>query len=492
MLTTQLELNLSFHSSLYDLVIPDDHLLRKIKELVDFTFVLDELKSKYCLDNGRRAVDPIQMFKYLLLKHLYSLSDASVVERARYDLSFKYFLDLNPESEVIDSSSLTKFRKLRLKDVELLDILIAKSVNIAINQGVLKSNSLIVDSTHSNARYHKSTVKEMLMKQAKKLTESVSSVKEDIQLPQEPKRNANTEEAKGYCKKLITFLQKEALTELPDIKEKAELLEEMINDNEDCYDHSTDTDARIGYKSPNQSFYGFKTHLAMNEDRIITAATVTPGNAFDGEELPELVRKSQEAGVIVDEVIGDIAYSTTDNLKELSSANINLISKLNPSITNGSRSGDDFIFNKDANMIQCPAGHLAFRVYLNKRIKEKKNPQMVYSFDVAKCQVCPKREGCYKPGSKTKRYCVTLKSKHHKVQEEFESTDYFKERIRLRYMIESKNSELKNQHGYNYNETKGLGGMTIQGAVSIFAVNLKRIVKLTGGVCPKAVGKAID
>ena len=44
----------------------------------------------------------------------------------KYDMSFKYFLGMAPEDEVIDPSSLTKFRRLRLKDVGLLDMLIGE------------------------------------------------------------------------------------------------------------------------------------------------------------------------------------------------------------------------------------------------------------------------------------------------------------------------------------------------------------------------------
>ena len=45
--------------------------LRQIKELVNFSFIYDELLANYCLDNGRNAVPPIRMFKYLLLKSIY-------------------------------------------------------------------------------------------------------------------------------------------------------------------------------------------------------------------------------------------------------------------------------------------------------------------------------------------------------------------------------------------------------------------------------------
>ena len=91
MIEQQQKLMLSPYMEIYELVIPKDNLLRQIKELVDFNFIYDELKNKYCLDNGRNAKNPILLFKYLLLKYLYNLSDNGVVERSRYDMSFKYF-----------------------------------------------------------------------------------------------------------------------------------------------------------------------------------------------------------------------------------------------------------------------------------------------------------------------------------------------------------------------------------------------------------------
>ena len=68
MLLQQQKIQLSAYSDLYDLIIPKDNLLRKINELIDFTFIYDELVNKYSLNNGRKAESLIRMFKYLLLK----------------------------------------------------------------------------------------------------------------------------------------------------------------------------------------------------------------------------------------------------------------------------------------------------------------------------------------------------------------------------------------------------------------------------------------
>lgn len=89
------------------------------------------------------------MFKYLLLKSIFDLSDVDIVERSKYDMSFKYFLDMAPEEGVIDPSSLTKFRKLRLKDVDLLDLLINKTVEIAIEK---KSSKVTPSSSMLHTR----------------------------------------------------------------------------------------------------------------------------------------------------------------------------------------------------------------------------------------------------------------------------------------------------------------------------------------------------
>ena len=88
------------------------------------------------------------------------------------------------------------------------------------------------------------------------------------------------------------------------------------------------------------------------------------------------------------------------------------------------------------------------------------------------------REGCYKDGAKNKTYNVTIKSLEHDEQASFQETEEFKQLAKNRYKIEAKNSELKNPHGYKTARSAGLFGMEIQGATTIFAVNLKRILTL--------------
>lgn len=483
MLEMQQKLVLSSYTELYDLIIPKDNLLRQIKELVDFSFIHDELVDKYCLDNGRNAIPPVRMFKYLLLKAIYDLSDTDVVERSKYDMSFKFFLDMTPEETVINPSSLTKFRKLRLKDMNLLDMLISKTVEIAVEKGIIKSNAIIVDATHTKSRYNSKTPQQALQEQSKKLRRAVYEINEDMK-ESFPEKNTETslEKEIDYCKRLIEIIKKdESICAYPKVSEKLNLLQETIDDDLEHLKTSLDEDARTGHKTADTSFFGYKTHMAMSEERIITAATITSGEKPDGKELSLLVQKSRAAGMDVKTVIGDKAYSGKDNIEDAQNNDYELIARLNSIVTQGNRTKEEeFIFNKDAGMYQCKAGHLAIRKYLDKRKNEKKNknPRMVYFFDVEKCKCCPYREGCYKEGSIKKSYSETLICDAHSEQAKFQETEYFKEKAKERYKIEAKNSELKYRHGYDIASSSGLIGMKMQGAITIFAVNLKRIIKL--------------
>ncbi len=481
MLDRQLSMNFSQFEGLYDMVVPKDHLLRKINDLVDFSFVYEELESKYCHTNGRNAIHPIRMFKYLLLKTIYKISDVDLVERTQVDMSFKYFLEMAPEEEVIDPSLLAYFRRKRLDDDDLMDLLIQKSVEIAIEKDVIQSKSVILDATHTRSRYNQTSPEEVLRNRSKSVRKLIYTEDEDMKHKFPGKPTEDTLDAElDYSQRLVEVIEKEpALVSLPKIKEPLNLLKETIEDDQLELRESEDPDARLGHKSADSSFFGYKTHLALSQERIITAATVTTGEKTDGKHLQTLVGKSQEAGMEVEEIIGDAAYSEKGNIAYARENDMSLVSKLNPSVSHGYRKKEDeFEFNKDAGMYVCPAGHMAVRKARQGKKGDATNQVDSYYFDVEKCKRCPLQEGCYKPGAKTKSYSVSIKSEEHQNQLAFQNSEHFKERAKERYKIEAKNSELKHRHGYEIASSSGLRGMRIQGALAIFTVNLKRIMKL--------------
>lgn len=360
-------------------------------------------------------------------------------------------------------------------------MLINKTVEIAVENGIIKSTSIIVDATHTKAGYNQKSPKEILMDRSKLLRKAVYQIDESMKnkFPNKATSDLLKDEL-DYCQKLIKVIEsEETIREYPKVKEKLNFLKETVEDDIEHLQISKDQDAKVGHKTADSSFFGYKTHLAMSEERIITAATITTGEKNDEKQLETLIEKSIEAGMNVETVIGDAAYSEKGNIAHAQKNNIKLVAKLNSAITHGKRKKeDDFEFNKDAGMYVCKAGHMAIRKARTGKKNIGTNQVIKYYFDVEKCKHCPFREGCYTEGAKSKTYAVSIKSSEHTEQAKFQESDYFKEKSKERYKIEAKNSELKHRHGYDVASSSGLIGMEMQGALAIFTVNIKRILKL--------------
>jgi len=477
------QLKLSEYDRLYDIVIPQDNILRKIKDNIDFSFVNPMLKKSYCEHFGRPAKEPEMMFKLCFLKKMYDISDERLIENANMHMAYKFFLDLSPEDAVVDSSLLTKFRKTRITE-DILEEMLRETVKQAIEKGLIKSRMIIVDATHSKASAKHETPTQILRRLTKELRKELYHTQFEVseRFPDKPTETADLNDEIKYSKNLIEAIKRDVLEHGTKKAQKALARVKELIDNDKIREiqSAVDEDAKLGHKSEHNCFFGYKTHIAMTEERIITGLEVTTGEAPDGVYLKALVEQSEKNGVVIDEVAGDAAYSSKDNLDYTKTKKIKLISKLNPTISNGTGvAAKGFVYNKDADMYQCPAGHLAVRKSKSSRAKVDKNNIVIFYFDINKCKSCPMRDGCYKDGAKNKTYSITILSDTHKEQSGFQETDYFKERSKQRYMIEGKNAELKQSHGLGEADSVGVFAMRIQSHFTAFAANLKRIVKLS-------------
>src|SRR5215467_495343 len=53
--------------------VPEDHLLRRIAEVIDFTFVR-RLTARFYSHTGQPGIDPVVLFKMALLGYLYGIT----------------------------------------------------------------------------------------------------------------------------------------------------------------------------------------------------------------------------------------------------------------------------------------------------------------------------------------------------------------------------------------------------------------------------------
>ena len=176
-----------------------------------------------------------------------------------------------------------------------------------------------MNSIHTNASVRAKSPTQILRDMSKRLRKEIykNAFELSEKFSEKPSLEARLEEEIAYTKELLKALEEgiaacgnRKIQEL--YKEMEDLLEdEKIRDIRS----QDDQDARFGHKTPTSTFYGYKNHLSVTEERLTAGISVTHGGAPDGQELPGLIEKTQGNGVEVTEVIEDMEYASEDDLE---------------------------------------------------------------------------------------------------------------------------------------------------------------------------------
>ena len=148
--------------------VPADHLLRKIDSAVDFNHIYDIVEDLYCADNGRPSIDPVVIFKMVLIQHLYGLpSLRRTVEEIKMNVAYRWFLGYLMNEQIPHFSTVSYNFKHRYteKTIEEIFYWILSEIETA---GYLSPEAVFVDGTHIKANANlKKAVKKAVPQAAK-------------------------------------------------------------------------------------------------------------------------------------------------------------------------------------------------------------------------------------------------------------------------------------------------------------------------------------
>lgn len=236
-----------------------------------------------------------------------------------------------------------------------------------------------------------------------------------------------------------------------------------------------DKDARVGYKSQTDSFYGYKIEFTMiPEERIITAVSANSGSYVDGSNFDELYNRSKASGVTIKEVYGDKAYFRKTILDTLEKDSVDPIIPVNSCVYKIDE--DRFTYNKDNDQWFCEMGN-----HTVKKVSQKlkgKNGAYRYHFDKSQCVDCSKVQECAGKKVKKKVLHVSENCAQYFEHSQYAKTSDFKLKYRKRASHEWKNGEMKRFHGLDRARGYGLKSMALQAKITALAVILKRIAAM--------------
>ena len=487
----------NFYSILYDR-IPESHLLKRIASAVDFGFINELVADSYCATFGRPAKEPELMAKLCILERLYNLSDVKVIEEANCNLAYLWFLGLNPDDPLPDPSLLAKFRTQRLKDISLDEIL-TEIVRQCVEKGIIKGTMLAVDTTHTEANCKKQVPERIMKHLAAKIFAALRADHEgklptiiDTQIP-DYKAIADHREAKRAMKEYLEKTIEAAEAHAGFITRGViEEIRDILSDEKFLFQKGlrslVDPDARVGYKSKEDSFFGYKTEYTMTTDeRIITAVGVHSGEYVDGTEFHELLEKSEKPGIKIEAATGDKAYFRKAILDELEQKKIESIIPISASVYKVDE--ELFTYNKDSDEWYCRIGNRTIKK-AHKTRKRAGNPYqfLEYTFDKEGCKNCPHRAECMGRASGGKRLHVSVNAPAFYQESQRQKSPEFLTKYKKRAAVEWKNAEMKRFHGLARATGWGLRSMSFQAKFTAIAVNLKRIANLISENARKNAG----
>lgn len=96
MMTKRENQQIEMHLITIEDLVPMEHLLRKVNDIIDFSFIYNEVENMYCHNNGHPSIDPVALIKFLLIGFLYGInSERRISEEIQLNMAYRWFLGLD-------------------------------------------------------------------------------------------------------------------------------------------------------------------------------------------------------------------------------------------------------------------------------------------------------------------------------------------------------------------------------------------------------------
>lgn len=152
-----------------DTLVPQNHLLRKIDTAIDFSKIYEFVDDLYCEDNGRPSIDPVVLFKIVLIQHIYGIpSLRRTLEEVSLNLAYRWFIGYSLNQEVPHFSTVSYNFKHRFTNATV-EYVFRWILKAAAEEGYLDTEAIFVDGTHIKASTNlKKKSKKTVPQQAKR------------------------------------------------------------------------------------------------------------------------------------------------------------------------------------------------------------------------------------------------------------------------------------------------------------------------------------
>lgn len=151
-----------------DSLVPSEHLLRKIKKVMDYEWLYERLDPYYNHHNGRPGTDPVVLIKMVLIQHLYGIPSLRQTHREiQVNLAYRWFLGYGLLDKIPHFATVSYAFCKRFQDE--LTTIFEHVLNKALNNRMVDPSTVFIDGTHIKASANKKKYQKEQVKKAAKV-----------------------------------------------------------------------------------------------------------------------------------------------------------------------------------------------------------------------------------------------------------------------------------------------------------------------------------
>lgn len=422
-------------------LIPKDYLLRKIDRAVEFTHVYDLVEDLYCKDNGRPSVDPVVLFKIVLIQHLFGIpSLRQTIREISLNIGYRWFLGYSLNEKVPHFATVSYNFKHRFTSdtVEKVFRWILYEAECA---GYLSPEMVFVDATHikANANINKKCKREIptaARQYEEQLREEVNACRE----AHDQKPFDDDDPPKGTGTKQQTK-------------------------------STTDPESGLFRKGEHKMCFAYGAHTVCDKHNFILDVEVTPGNIHDSVVFDTVYERVTERFPQIEIVTADAGYKTPWICKQvLDDGRLPSLPYKRPMTKKGNHPWYEYVYDEYLDAVICPE-------YKTLRYSTtNKDGYMEFKSRSYICKNCPTRDVCTQNHNFQKTVTRHVWKEYLERSEDIRHSPIGKESYALRSQtIERVFADAKEKHAMRYTQYRGLAQVSNWVKLKYAAMNLKKL-----------------
>lgn len=428
--------------------VPEDNFYRRLKAMVDFTFLYKKT-VKYYGTEGQKSIDPAVFMKLMLVGYLENLnSDRRIINTVRLRLDLLYFIGYDLDEELPWHSTLSRTRQ--LYGQEVFTAIFKSVLKQCIEKGMIAGKRQAVDGVYVKAN---ASLDNMIEREVLNDADVYSAELE-----------ANKEDAG-----VVGINFKEV--------ENQKGLKPKKNPHNQTHYNPSDPEAKMSVKPGKATALNYLGEVSVDTaSHMITHIQAFTADKRDsqclGEVIENVVENLEENGLIVEEVVADTGFSSGEALKSLEENNI---TGYIPNRAQFVYERPGFIYNSEGDYYTCPNNkRLTYRgIYKDGNFSNKH-----YRADIKQCNACPLKDTCTVHTSKKTLITETVDRPFYVKMHLRMQTNKARRLMKQRQStVEPVIGTLVNYLGMKRVNTKGLLNANKCLTMAAVAYNLKKLLK---------------